>query len=38
MNRTQDSLPMIRQLPQEPNDVTRALTIETRGWFIQEKE
>ena len=38
MNRTQDGLSMIRQLPQEPNDVLRALTIETQGWFIQEKE
>ena len=38
MNRTQNSLSMICQLPQEPNDIPCALTIETRGWFIQEKE
>ena len=38
MNRAQDGLSMIRQLPQEPNDVPRALTVETRGRFIQEQE
>ena len=38
MDRTQDGLSMIRQLPQEPNDVPRALTVETRGRFIQEQE
>jgi len=38
MDRTQDGLSMVCQLPQEPNDVPRALTIETRGWFIQEQE
>ena len=29
---------MICQFPQEPNDVPRALTIETRGRFIQEQK
>jgi len=38
MDRAQDGLSMICQLPQEPNDVPRALTVETRGWFIQEQE
>ena len=38
MDRTQNGLSVIRQLPQEPNDVPRALTIEARGGFIEEKK
>jgi hypothetical protein len=38
MNRAQDGLSMICQLPQQPSDVPHALTIGTRGWFIIEKE
>ena len=38
MDRTQDGLSVIRQLPQEPDDVPRALAIETRSRFIQEEQ
>ena len=38
MNPTQDGLSMIYRLPQEPNDIPRALTIKARGRFVQEKE
>ena len=38
MDRAQDGLPVIRQLPQEPDDVPRALTVKTRSWFVQEEE
>ena len=38
MNSAHDCLPMIRQLPQEPNDVPSALTVETRGRLIQKEE
>ena len=35
MDRAQDGLALIRQLPQESDDVPRVLTIEIRGGFIQ---
>ena len=38
MDRTQDRLPMVRQLPQEPDNVPCALAVETRGRFIKEEK
>jgi len=38
MDGAQDGLPVIRQLPQEPDNIPRALAIEARSGFIQEEE
>ena len=34
----QDGLSMICQLPQEPDNIPRALSIETRGRFVKEEK
>ena len=38
MDRAKDSLALVRQLPQEPDDVPRALAIQSRGRFVQEQQ
>jgi len=38
VDRAKDSLALVRQLPQEPDDVPCALTIQSRGRFVQEQQ
>ena len=38
MNRAKNSLAIVCQLLQEPHDVPRALTIQSRGRFVQEQQ
>ena len=38
MDRTKNGLALVRKLPQEPDNVPGALTIQSRGRFVQEQQ
>ena len=38
VDRAKNGLTLVRKLPQEPNNVPRALTIQSRGRFVQEQQ
>jgi len=38
MDRAKNGLALVRKLPQEPHDVPCALTIQSRGRFVQEQQ
>jgi hypothetical protein len=38
VDRAKNSLALVGKLPQKPDDVPRALTIQPRRWFVQEQQ
>jgi hypothetical protein len=38
VNRAKNGLALVREFPQEPDDVPRALTVQSRGRFVQKQQ